>query len=323
MGSVRIVRRPTTVELMLLATVLLWALNLTVTRYVLTHGFEPLSYAVIRYGVAAAIFVALTLTLERTLRTGRGVRLLVLGASCVLFLNQVVFVYALEATTASTVGLILGATPVFAALIGRAVGLERVGGRFWLATLVSFAGVALVAVGGAGSVSSDLRGVLLGVATAVTWAGYSVAITPLMRAHSPYRVSAVVLSVTWVGLALLGGRQAGGQDLELGATVWLLFAFAVLGPLVVTNVLWFRSLHRVGPSRATLAANLQPFVAALLGVVLLSETITEVQIAGGGLIALGIVLARRRRARAVGPPHVAAQDPAPADSGRRAAKIAR
>ena len=46
-------RRPRTVELMLLTTVVLWALNLTVTRYILTHGFEPLAYATVRYGAAA------------------------------------------------------------------------------------------------------------------------------------------------------------------------------------------------------------------------------------------------------------------------------
>ena len=64
---------------------------------------------------------------------------------------------------------------------------------------------------------------------------------------------------------------------------------------MLTNVLWFRPLHRIGPSRATLAANLQPFVAAALGVALLSEAMTLLQVAGGALIALGIVLARRRR----------------------------
>ena len=42
---------------MLLTTVVLWALNLTVTRYILTHGFQPLAYATVRYGAAALIFV--------------------------------------------------------------------------------------------------------------------------------------------------------------------------------------------------------------------------------------------------------------------------
>lgn len=280
---------------MLLATVLLWALNLTVTRYILTHGFAPLSYAVVRYGAAAAIFVLLALVLERSLRMERRLALLVLGAALALWLNQLAFVYALESTTASTVGLILGATPIFAALIGLAAGVERVGGRFWAAALVSFAGVALVAAGSGAEVEGGLRGTLLGVATAATWAAYSVVITPLMRRHSPYRVSAVVLTITWLGLVAAGAGQTADQDLSLGWAVWLLLAFAVVGPLVVTNVLWFTTLHRVGPSRATLAANLQPFVAALFGVVLLSERITLLQVAGGVLIAVGIALARRRR----------------------------
>ena len=72
--------------------------------------------------------------------------------------------------------------------------------------------------------------------------------------------------------------------------------FATLGPLVLTNELWFRSLDRIGPARATLAANLQPFVAAAIAVVLLSETLNALELAGGALIAAGILVARRRRA---------------------------
>jgi len=63
---------------------------------------------------------------------------------------------------------------------------------------------------------------------------------------------------------------------------------------VVTNILWFRSLHRIGAARATLVANLQPFVAAVFALVLLSERMTLLQVAGGILIAAGILTARRR-----------------------------
>ena len=167
-------------------------------------------------------------------------------------------------------------------------------GRFWVATAVSFAGVALVATGAGGELSGDLLGNGLGVLTAATWAGYSVLITPLMTRYSPYRVSALVLATTALALAVAGAPETARQDLSLGAAVWLLFAFATLGPLVVTNVLWFRSLHSVGPARATLAVNLHPFVAAVFAVVLLSETLTWIQVAGGFAIAAGIGLARGR-----------------------------
>ena len=42
-------------------------------------------------------------------------------------------------------------------------------------------------------------------------------------------------------------------------------------PLFLTNILWFTALDRVGPSRASLFANLQPFFAVLFALVLLSE----------------------------------------------------
>ena len=64
-------RRPSTVEVMLLTTIALWSLNLTVSRYILTHGFQPLAYATVRYGLAVVVFVALTLLLERSLRIRR------------------------------------------------------------------------------------------------------------------------------------------------------------------------------------------------------------------------------------------------------------
>jgi drug/metabolite transporter (DMT)-like permease len=287
-------RRPFSLELMLLTTVVLWALNLTVTRYILTHGFEPLAYATVRYGAATLIFLGIAVVAERTLRIRRRDFGFVALAVVCLWLNQLSFVYALEKTSASTIALILGATPIFAALIGLGFGLELLSSRFWIAAAVSFAGVGLVATGSSGGFSGDLRGNLLGIATAATWAGYSVAIAPLMQRYSASRISAVVLSLGWVLIALVGFPQAAGQDYGLGWEVWALLAFATLGPLVVTNLLWFRALHRIGPSRATLVANLQPFVAAIFALVLLSERMTLLQAAGGVLIGAGILAARRR-----------------------------
>jgi drug/metabolite transporter (DMT)-like permease len=287
-------RRPSTVELMLLVVVLLWALNLTVTRYILTHGLAPLPYTTVRYGLAGAIFIVLTLVAERTLRVERRhFPLLALGA-LLLYVNQLGFVFALDATTASTIGLVLGAIPIFAALFGLAAGTERATARFWVAGLVSCVGVGLVAAGGASEASASLTGILLGLLTAATWAGYSVAVAPLMETYTPSRVSAYVITAAWIAAALTGIPQSVDQDWTLGWEIWALLAFATLGPLVLTTVLWFRSIHRIGANRATLAANLQPFVAAVLAVILLSEPLGWLQIAGGVLIALGILVVRRR-----------------------------
>ncbi len=118
-----------------------------------------------------------------------------------------------------------------------------------------------------------------------------------MRRYSPYRISALVLAIGWVAVAATGVEQMLHQSFDFSGLVWACLIYATLGPLVLTNILWFRAIDRVGPSRATLVANLQPFIAALIAVVLLSESMTALQVFGGALIAGGIVLARRPRAR--------------------------
>jgi drug/metabolite transporter (DMT)-like permease len=236
-------------DVMLVSTVTLWALNFTVSKYVLTHGLEPLSYSAARYLAATLLFVAITRISERTLAVRARDLPLLLGCSAVLLVNQVSFVYALKFATASTVALLFGTLPIFTGLIAAAAGVERLSTRFMAASLVSFAGVALVAIGDGGEISGSVKGDLLALLGAATWALYTVAIPPLMRTYSPYRISVVVLAATTLLLGIVGAPQLASQSWPSDALLWAGFAFAVIGPLVVTNVLWFRATTRVGPAR--------------------------------------------------------------------------
>jgi drug/metabolite transporter (DMT)-like permease len=152
-----------------------------------------------------------------------------------------------------------------------------------------------VTVGSGQSISGNVWGYLLALLGAATWGGYSVALAPLMRRYSPYRLSAVFLVVVSVALLAAAGPQLEDQSFDLSGLVWLGFVYAVLGPLVITNLLWFSAIDRVGPSRASLFANLQPFLAAVIALVLLHENLTRLQVAGGLLIAAGIVFSRGRQ----------------------------
>ncbi len=154
------------------------------------------------------------------------------------------------------------------------------------------AGVALIAAASGGGFSAGLKGDLLAIGTALTWAFYTVTIAPLMRRYSPFRISALVLAIGWVPLALAGIPQISAQHFDFGWKVWLGFGYAVIGPLFLTNILWFTAIDRVGPSRASLFGNLQPFFAVFFALVLLSESLHTLEIAGGVLIFAGIALER-------------------------------
>ena len=291
------------VDLMLLGTILLWALNVTVTRYVVTHGFRPLAYGTVRYFAATALFWSFTWQRERSFRIRLADWKLIALAATFLFTNQVCFVVSVHETNASTVALMLGATPVITGVITSLLGMEVLPGRFWAGAIVAFVGVGFVAAGAGGGVSGNAGGDVLAFGTAVTWSAYSVVIAPLMQRYSPFRISALVLALGWVPLALVSIPQLVHQSYGgFGWPVWLALGYAIIGPLFLTNILWFTAIDRVGPSRAALFTNLQPFFSVLFALVLLSEHLNRWEIVGAIAIAAGIVLERLRARGPVGVP---------------------
>ena len=294
-------RRLELADLMLLVTVMIWSLNFTVTKYVLNHGFKPLAYGGVRFGAAALLFTGVTYARERSFRLRRRDILYIVAAALVgIFLNQVAFVYGTKLTTAATVALIFGTMPILTALFARAGRIEELHSRFWLAAATCFSGVALVAAGAEGGISGNLWGYLLDLLGAATWAAYSVAIAPLMRRYTASRLSAWALTIGAIPLLAVGAPQLTSQDYgALPGLVWVAYAFAVMAPLFLTNLLWFNAIGRVGPSRAALYTNLQPFLGAVFALLILSESMTRLQVAGGLLIAAGIVLSSRRETAVV------------------------
>jgi drug/metabolite transporter (DMT)-like permease len=287
-------RRPSAAEVGLLITVVIWSFNFTLTKYVLSHGVKPLAYSSLRFTTAALVFAAITFARERSFRMQRKDFLLLAGAVVIgIWLNQIGFVYSLKFTTASTAALVFGTLPIFTMLFARVSGVEHLSKRFVAATAVSFGGVALVAAGAEGDVAGDPKGIALALLGAATWALYSVAIAPLMRRYSPFRISALGLMMGAALLLPTSAPQLATQDFHVEGRIWAIFVLAVFGPLVLTNILWFTAIDRVGPSRASLVANLQPFLGAVFALLILGERITALQVLGGLAIAAGIVLARR------------------------------
>jgi drug/metabolite transporter (DMT)-like permease len=291
------VRHRLPADVLLLITVLFWSFNFTVVKYALTHGWEPLAYSSVRFAIGAVLFSAFTYGREGGLRVQRGdVWWMLVAAALGIWLNQLSFVYSVRLTTAATVALMFGTLPIFVALISFALRLEHLRLRHWIATVISFSGVALVALGASGGIGGELGGLLLGLVASLTWAAYSVAMGPLMRRYSPYRISAFMLLAGSVPLLISAVTQLAGQDWgELGALAWAAFVYSLFFSLVFTNIMWFTAIDRVGAARASLYANLQPFLGAFFALVVLSEEMGALQFAGGFVIGAGILLARFAR----------------------------
>jgi len=304
-------------ELMLLGAVLVWSLNFSVAKYALGR-FSPLTYTAPRYALAALIFCGVSLRREGSLRVRRhDVRLLVATAAVGIWLNQLAFMYALKLAGAATVSLLFGTAPILVAVFAHASGIEHVGRRTWLATVVSSAGVGILVLGAGGGLSGSLGGIILCLLSSATWAAYSCAIVPLTAVYSPYRLSAVLTSIGSVPLLASASLQLWGQDwAAIGVAGWLAFAYALLPSYVLSNLVWFRAVGLVGAPRAAVYINLEPFLGALFAVLLLSEHVGALEAVGGVVTACALVLLPRGRGVAKGQASPDAVEPA-VDLSRR------
>jgi drug/metabolite transporter (DMT)-like permease len=285
---------------MLVAANVIWSLNYATTKYAFER-WSPIAFSGLRFataGIALGLLVRLT---EGGLGVDRSdVRLVVLCGAVGIFLNQLTFTYAVDYTAAANVALILASAPAFAAIFAVILGHERVRPAHWLALGVSLIGVGLVVIGGSGLAGFSLRGDLLAVGAALTWAGYTVMLRPLFGRYSAGRISALVILVGAVMMAPITLVQVANQDFDsLRRLDWAAWLYSTIGPLLVTNWLYFRALHRVGAARATLYMYLQPFLGAVFAAWLLGEKLVAVQLVGGAVIVGGVALGRAVAGRRV------------------------
>ena len=273
-------------------TVLLWSFNFTAARYGITHGFEPLAYVALRWAIAGVALTAVVRWRGQSLRLGR--REFVVLTIATIFgvvLNQIAFSYAIHLATASTVALVFGTLPILVSLMSQLAGFERLRRRHWLATGVSFTGVALVAAGAGGGLTTNVGGILLALATAVSFAAYSVAIVPVMKRHSPLVVSTDSCLIGAFLLCLAAIPSLAGQHWgSPPGLAWSALLYSALASIVLGNVFWSTAIQRVGAGRSALYVNLQPFLGAVFALLVLSEALSGLQLAGGLVIASGIVL---------------------------------
>jgi drug/metabolite transporter (DMT)-like permease len=128
------------------------------------------------------------------------------------------------------------------------------------------------------------------------------------------RLSTLMILVGAVLMAPFAAVQLAHQNFaDLGALRWAALGYSTVFPLVVTNVLYFAALRRVGAARATLFMYLQPFLGALFAALLLDEAIGAIQIVGGVFIVGGVALGRVLRPRTRSEPGTVADFEPPAE----------
>jgi drug/metabolite transporter (DMT)-like permease len=202
------------------------------------------------------------------------------------------FPLAQEHINSAVTGLLNGATPLFAGLIG-ALWFNRAprGPQRWgIAT--GFAGIALISVGSSAEGGTAFVGVLLVLVATVCYGFATNMAGSIQQKYGSVPVMARMLAVGTALTAPFGiyglTRSEFAWDAAIAVTILGVVGAGVAFALMATLV------GRVGGPRATFITYLIPVVSLVLGAVLLAETVTVAALAGVALILAGAGMASRR-----------------------------
>ena len=200
--------------------------------------------------------------------------------------------------TAGAASLLISSVPIFTALLAMFFLRERLSVWGWLGILVSFLGVAVVALGEGEGMTFDPRAVLV-LFAALCGANYFVLQKPLLRRYGALRLTTYGI---WAGtipfLVFMPGmvRSLGGAS--VGATI----AVVYLGvfPAAIAYLTWNYALSRAPASVVASFLYLPPVLAILIAWVWVGELPTVLTVVGGLVAVVGVAIVNTRgRTRAV------------------------
>jgi drug/metabolite transporter (DMT)-like permease len=249
----------------------------------------------LRFGIAAVAMVTWVRPgLHEPPITMHDRRLLFLESFLGNFLFSICMLYGVSRSTALAAGVIMAAIPGVVAILSRVFLRERIAPRVLAGIVCAVAGIALVSftrtehTAGSGS----LIGTLLLLGAVVCEASYVVIGKRLTGNVSARRISAIVN--LW-GLALvtpLGLWQALHFDFGVvRPATWALLGFYAIAASMATVWLWMTGLRHVPASSAGVFTVFLPITAAAVGVLLLGEHFSGVQVVAYGVALAGVVLA--------------------------------
>lgn len=221
------------------------------------------------------------------------------------FLFSICMLFGVSLTSAVSAGVIMAAIPAVVALLSWAFLRERIGPRVWAAVACAALGIGLLALSkqehgmtaapghpGDSILKSGWLGNLLVFGAVLCEAAYAVIGKKLTGALGPRRISALINLWGFALMTPMGLYLAVGFDFRAVASgTWVLLVFYALAASVWTVWLWMTGLRAVPAAQAGVFTVMLPVSAALVGVLVLGESLSGPQLAAFAVALVGIVLA--------------------------------
>jgi len=279
---------------LLFAAVVLWGWTFVATK-ILVAEIGPVEIFGLRLALGLP-FLGLVLLFKRVpLRFTRADAKPLLVGGAVFTLHFLVQIAGLVTTTATNTGWIVSASPLALAALSFLLLGERLGGRGVAGIATATLGILLLVSRGRLADLGWLRssGDWLVLASAHTWALYTVATRNLVRRRHPLAVTFAILLLATVVTAVLFAATADVDAIRaLSARALVALVYLAIPGLALGQWFWQEGVAELGATRAGLYLYLEPLATVGLAVPLLGEPFGPFIALGGALVLAGVSVAQ-------------------------------
>ena len=284
---------------LLIALGVIWGIPYLFIK-IAVETFSPGALVFLRVALAAIILLPIVLARGQW-RSLRGHwRWVIAFALVEMAFTWTALNWAEERITSSLAALLIALVPLVTALLARFVGLDdRLTGSRVVGLVIGFMGVGIL-------VGFDLTGGDLPVLAAMAIVVLGYALGPILVDRKlgelpSLAVIAAAMLVNTIIFAPIAALTWPSEPIPPRAWISVLILGAICSALAF--IVFFRLIAEVGPSRTTLITYINPVVAVILGIGVLSEPLTLGMVAARPLILLGSGRATRRAPAIESEPH--------------------
>ena len=297
-------------HILLLVAVVIWGWTFVATKIVVAE-IGPVELLALRLVIGVPFLGAVLVARRVAIRLQREDLKPVLLGGALVTTHFLVQITGLQTTTATNTAWIITVTPLVLAVLSVRLLGERVGRDGVVGIAIASAGILLLVSRGRLGDLDWLRstGDWLALASAFTWAFYTVATRELAGRRDPILVTLAILAVA-AALVLPLFAAIGDMDavrsLSPRAVVALLY-LAIPG-LALGHWFWQEGVAKLGGTRSGFYLYLEPLSTVALAVPLLSEPFGLVAALGAALVLTGVFVGQRESRAGASPSGLAPEE---------------
>lgn len=297
-------RHDWTADLILLATTIIWGVNIVAFKAAIT-GNDPYVFNAQRLTLAMTTLVLLAVAESMLYPQNRSPRSPVPWLSIALFslLNGVIYlltyVRGISMTTAGNVALIFASLPMWTAVYASWILKERFSKLTWIGLFITALGTLVVILNGAGPVNLStqyFQGNAWILLATLAWAAATIVSRNILTVLTPLQLAALASLMTtpihWIVAWKISPQGLFGQQ-TVG--YWAAMAYSGIFSTGIAYATWNAGVYRVGAAYASIYQNVVTLVAVLGGWLMLNEQLLPVQLLGGALTVIGLLTMRHAR----------------------------